>query len=151
MNAWAITAGVWVNDAEDGLLQDIDEWLETLAPFRSDYRHHRTGETNGDSHLKNLLAITPQVEKGYAVVRREWKKGDRVELVLPLVPQLVTPSDKIAATRGRVALRYGPLIYSAESVDQDITKVLSPDARLTTEWNPFGGLHRPLWTGHLCI
>ena len=55
VSAMHITAGVWVNDAEDGLLADIDEWLENLAPFRSDYRHHRSGETNGDSHLKNLL------------------------------------------------------------------------------------------------
>jgi len=55
VSAMHITAGVWVNDAEDGLLEDIDEWLETLAPFKPDYRHHRTGETNGDSHLKNLL------------------------------------------------------------------------------------------------
>ena len=54
VSAMHITAGVWINDAEDGLLQDIDEWLEKLAPF-SDYRHHRTGETNGDAHLKNLL------------------------------------------------------------------------------------------------
>lgn len=55
VSAMHITAGVWVNDAEDGLIQDIDEWLEGLAPFKADYRHHRTGETNGDSHLKNLL------------------------------------------------------------------------------------------------
>jgi secondary thiamine-phosphate synthase enzyme len=55
VSAMHITAGVWVNDAEDGLLADIDEWLEKLAPFRKDYRHHRTGETNGDSHLKSLL------------------------------------------------------------------------------------------------
>src|SRR3954447_20831144 len=55
VSAMHITAGVWVNDAEDGLLADIDEWLEKLAPFREDYRHHRTGETNGDSHLKSLL------------------------------------------------------------------------------------------------
>ncbi len=55
VSAMHITAGVWVNDAEDGLIQDIDEWLEKLAPFRRDYRHHRTGETNGDSHLKSLL------------------------------------------------------------------------------------------------
>ncbi len=55
VSAMHITAGVWVNDAEDGLLQDIDEWLERLAPYRPDYRHHRTGETNGDAHLKNLL------------------------------------------------------------------------------------------------
>jgi secondary thiamine-phosphate synthase enzyme len=55
VSAMHITAGVWVNDAEDGLLEDIDEWLERLAPFRRDYRHHRTGETNGDAHLKSLL------------------------------------------------------------------------------------------------
>ena len=55
VSAMHITAGVYVNDAEDGLIQDIDEWLEKLAPFRQDYRHHRTGETNGDSHLKSLI------------------------------------------------------------------------------------------------
>jgi len=55
VSAMHITAGVFVNDAESGLLADIDEWLEGLAPYRDDYRHHRTGETNGDAHLKNLL------------------------------------------------------------------------------------------------
>lgn len=55
VSAMHITAGVYVNDAEDGLIQDIDEWLERVAPFRKEYRHHRTGETNGDAHLKSLL------------------------------------------------------------------------------------------------
>jgi secondary thiamine-phosphate synthase enzyme len=55
VSAMHITAGMYVNDAEDGLIRDIDEWLERLAPFREDYRHHGTGETNGDSHLKSLL------------------------------------------------------------------------------------------------
>jgi len=55
VSAMHITAGVFVNDDEPGILQDIDTWLEGLAPFRSDYLHHRTGETNGDSHLKNIL------------------------------------------------------------------------------------------------
>ena len=55
VSAMHITAGVYVNDAEDGLIQDIDEWLERMAPFNPNYRHHRTGETNGDSHLKSLL------------------------------------------------------------------------------------------------
>jgi secondary thiamine-phosphate synthase enzyme len=55
VSAMHITAGVYVNDAEEGLIQDIDEWLERLAPFNSHYRHHRTGETNGDAHLKSLL------------------------------------------------------------------------------------------------
>ncbi|HHS12578.1 MAG TPA: YjbQ family protein [bacterium] len=55
VSAMHITAGVIVNDHESGLWQDMDEWVEQLAPFRSDYRHHRTGETNGDAHLKSLL------------------------------------------------------------------------------------------------
>ena len=55
VSAMHITAGVFVNDAETGLLADIDQWLEGLAPFKRDYRHHRTGETNADAHLKNLL------------------------------------------------------------------------------------------------
>ncbi|MCK5213498.1 MAG: secondary thiamine-phosphate synthase enzyme YjbQ, partial [Dehalococcoidia bacterium] len=55
VSAMHITAGVYVNDAESGLIEDIDEWLENLAPYRPNYRHHHTGETNGDAHLKSLL------------------------------------------------------------------------------------------------
>ncbi|MCS6789774.1 MAG: secondary thiamine-phosphate synthase enzyme YjbQ [Bacteroidia bacterium] len=50
-----LTASVIIQDNEPGLHQDIMEWLENLAPFRKDYQHHRTGEDNGDAHLKNLL------------------------------------------------------------------------------------------------
>jgi hypothetical protein len=52
-----------------------------------------------------------------------------------MAPQRVRADDRILANRGKVALRYGPLMYSIEQVDQDITKSLSPDAPLTTEWN----------------
>jgi len=55
VSAMHITASVYVNDAESGLIQDIEEWLQKLAPEGPAYRHHRTGETNGDAHLKNLL------------------------------------------------------------------------------------------------
>ena len=55
VSAMHITASVYVNDAEQGLIEDIDAWLERLAPFDKDYRHHHTGESNGDSHLKSLL------------------------------------------------------------------------------------------------
>ncbi len=55
VSAMHITAGVYVNDAESGLIADIEEWLEKLAPYRPDYRHHATGEMNGDAHLKSLL------------------------------------------------------------------------------------------------
>src|SRR5258705_10822357 len=52
VSAMHITAGVYVNDNESGLIEDIDEWLEQLAPFRKDYNHPDTGEDNGDRHLK---------------------------------------------------------------------------------------------------
>ncbi len=55
VSAMHITAGVYVNDAESGLIADIEEWLEESAPYRPDYRHHATGEMNGDAHLKSLL------------------------------------------------------------------------------------------------
>jgi len=55
VSAMHITAGVYVNDAESGLIADIEEWLEKLAPYKRDYKHHLTGETNGDAHLKSLL------------------------------------------------------------------------------------------------
>ncbi len=55
VSAMHITAGVFVNDDEPGLHEDIWEWLEGLAPYRAGYRHHRTGEDNGDAHLKSLL------------------------------------------------------------------------------------------------
>jgi secondary thiamine-phosphate synthase enzyme len=55
VSAMHITAGVYINDAEPGLINDIDDWLDELAPKGPDYRHHRTGEVNGDAHLKSLL------------------------------------------------------------------------------------------------
>ncbi|MBN1466029.1 YjbQ family protein [candidate division KSB1 bacterium] len=55
VSAMHITASVYVNDAEAGLIEDIDAWLQRLAPQGPDYHHHRTGEVNGDAHLKNLL------------------------------------------------------------------------------------------------
>ncbi|MGD0588696.1 MAG: secondary thiamine-phosphate synthase enzyme YjbQ [Thermoplasmata archaeon] len=49
-----ITAALYVNDNESGLIHDIETWVDRLAP-PGEYEHHRTGETNGDAHLKNLL------------------------------------------------------------------------------------------------
>lgn len=55
VSAMHITAGVYVNDAESGLIRDIDAWLEQLAPARPDYHHHQTGEDNADAHLKSMI------------------------------------------------------------------------------------------------
>ncbi|HVL39255.1 MAG TPA: secondary thiamine-phosphate synthase enzyme YjbQ [Fimbriimonadaceae bacterium] len=54
VSAMHITAAVYVNDLESGLIEDIKEWLDHLAP-RKNYRHHATGEDNGEAHLKNLI------------------------------------------------------------------------------------------------
>jgi secondary thiamine-phosphate synthase enzyme len=55
VSAMHITAGVFVNDWEDGLIHDFQVWLETLAPAGRDYRHHQTGEDNADAHLKRTI------------------------------------------------------------------------------------------------
>jgi len=62
VNAMHITASVYINDAESGLIQDYDDWLEKLAPFNASgdpeaggYRHNRTGEDNADAHLKRQV------------------------------------------------------------------------------------------------
>jgi len=54
VSAMHITAGIIVNDYEEGLWKDIMEWLERVAP-EADYRHHNTGEDNGDAHLKRIV------------------------------------------------------------------------------------------------
>ncbi len=56
-NAMHITASVYINDDESGLIEDYDEWLEQLAPHEpvSKYRHNRTGEDNADAHLKRQI------------------------------------------------------------------------------------------------
>ncbi len=67
VSAMHITAGVYINDAESGLLADIAEWIEKLAPYGKDYRHHHTGEDNGDAHLKSYLtnhALTAPITRG---------------------------------------------------------------------------------------
>ncbi len=82
----------------------------------------------------NGNAMTPTIEKGYAVINREWKAGDRIDLVLPLAPQQLKADEHIAADRGRIALRYGPLIYNVERADQsDIGQSLGA-APLRAEW-----------------
>jgi DUF1680 family protein len=84
----------------------------------------------------NGKSVTPQIENGYAIITRAWKTGDKVDLVLPLAVQRVKCDDRVAANRGRVALRVGPLIYNIESPDQNVDSVLKPDSALTRRWVP---------------
>jgi len=55
VSAMHITAGVYVNDWEGGLIEDFQSWLEKLAPAGMPYKHHQTGEHNADAHLKRTI------------------------------------------------------------------------------------------------
>ena len=82
----------------------------------------------------NGQPLTPEIRHGYAVIHRTWKKGDRVDFELPMTIQRVKASEKIEADRGRIALRYGPLLYNVEKADNgDIEKAIG-NAPLHVEW-----------------
>jgi len=84
----------------------------------------------------NGQQLTPKIQKGYAVVTREWKAGDRIELELPMVPQRVVADPRIKANTGLVALKYGPLVYNVETTDdKNIDRKLGT-APLRTRWRP---------------
>ena len=94
-----------------------------------------TPDANGIASLAlNGPRMDPVMEGGYAVITRTWRAGDRIDLELPLRVQRVKADERIAANRGRVALKYGPLVYNIEREDQDIDQALAPRAPLTTEW-----------------
>jgi DUF1680 family protein len=94
-----------------------------------------TPDANGIETLTvNGTTVPPAIEKGYAVITRTWKAGDRIDLTLPLRVQRVYADERIEANRGRVALKYGPLVYNIEEEDQDIHQALPPDSELTPEW-----------------
>jgi hypothetical protein len=78
--------------------------------------------------------VTPKIEKGYAIVTREWAAGDHIDMELPMEPQRITADSNIKADQGRVALRYGPLIYNVERADQaDISQALGAGP-IKAEW-----------------
>jgi DUF1680 family protein len=90
------------------------------------------------SGLKSLAvngkALAPKIENGYALIARRWEPGDRIDLELPMAVQRVTAGEEVAADRGRVALRYGPLIYNVERADQPDLNLALGSQPLTTEW-----------------
>ena len=92
-------------------------------------------EANGlESVAVNGEVVSPAIENGYVVIERSWKAGDHVDLQLPMKVQRVRAVEQVAATRGRVALRYGPVVYNFEAVDQKLDNVLAPGAPLKAEW-----------------
>lgn len=90
--------------------------------------------------LKSLTVNGQPIEvksvNGYVAITRKWSPGDKIELQIPMVVQRVKCDPKVAANIGRVALRYGPMIYNIESVDCDVDSILPADVPLTTQFAP---------------
>jgi len=86
------------------------------------------------SFAVNGKEVTLEMRKGYAVVTRTWKAGDRIELEFPMEPQRVEADERIKADLGSVALKYGPLIYSVETADNASFGQKLGNAPLRTEW-----------------
>jgi DUF1680 family protein len=89
------------------------------------------------------------MKKGYARITREWKKGDKVELTLPMLVERVYSNPKIRANVGRVALQHGPIVYCLEEVDngKDLNAVLLPkDAKMTVKTEKINGQSVPVIT-----
>jgi len=100
--------------------------LYSAMPVVNGYRHFAV----------NGKALKPGIERGYAVITRQWKAGDRISVEFPMEPQRLKADDRIQANSGSVALRYGALIYNVEAADQpDISKHLGA-APLKAEWRP---------------
>jgi DUF1680 family protein len=89
----------------------------------------------------NGSSQTPKIERGYAVITRDWKAGDLIEFELPIKPQRVKASETVAADRGLVAVRFGPLIYNFEAadnpgMDRSTLPALSSNSPLNAKWEP---------------
>ncbi len=84
----------------------------------------------------NGREVTPHIVRGYAVVTREWKAGDHIELELPMEPQRVIADDRVKADLGTVALKYGPLVYNVETADQQNIAQPLGEGPLKAEWKP---------------
>ena len=81
--------------------------------------------------------ITPAMEKGYAVIARTWKAGDRIEsCAADATSSGSRPATRSPPTSAGSPCAYGPLIYNIESVDQNVDLVLAPDSALSTQWKP---------------
>lgn len=130
---WNGTVKITVNPAEAR-----EFTIHVRSPERSvSDLYTSTPDADGITSISvNGQSLDAIPENGYVVIHRTWQPGDVIELELPLVVQRVKCIDEVEANRGRVALKYGPLVYNIESVDQDVDSVLPADAELTTEWRP---------------
>ncbi len=130
---WSGKVGITVNPAQSKTFS-----VYVRIPNRTTSKLYT--ETPAVSGVKSFSVngreMKPRIEKGYAVITRDWKAGDRIDMELPMEPQRVTADNRIKADTGDVALKYGPLVYNVETADgQNIDQPLG-SAPLKAEWRP---------------
>lgn len=117
----------------------IPGWARN-QPVPSDLYHYAGAPGAPATLAVNGKRVAMSLDKGYAVIAREWKPGDTVELYLPMPIRRVIANDQVAADHGRVALERGPILYAAEWADNPGGKVrnlvLPRDEKLTAEFKP---------------
>ncbi len=131
---WSGNVSIIVNPA-----QSKEFSVRVRAPNRSvSELYTSTPEVNGITSIAvNGAPVPLNIVNGYAVITRRWTAGDKIDVVLPMVPQRVKAATEVAADRGLVALRFGPLMYNVESADgNNMSGVLNENVPLTTEWRP---------------
>lgn len=135
---WDGKVGITVNPAESKAFS-----IKIRVPKRSvSELYSSVPDSDGLVSLAvNGAGQTAQMESGYAVITRHWKAGDKIELELPMKPQRVKASTELAADRGLVALRRGPLVYNFEAADNAgmegrALPTLKANSPLTTDWRP---------------
>lgn len=100
----------------------IPGWARS-QPVPSDLYRYVDQAPGGVGLKVNGRAVELKLEKGYAVLDREWKQGDTVDLLLPMAVRRVASHEAVAANRGRVAVERGPIVYAAEWADNPGGKV----------------------------
>jgi hypothetical protein len=125
--------------AEFALRVRIPGWARG-RPLPGDlYRYAEAGPADGVKLAVNGTSQDLRLEQGFAVLRRTWKAGDRVELDLPMPVRRVLAHEAVEADRSRVALERGPVVYCVEGADHDgraLHLVLPDDAKLAPEPRP---------------
>ena len=130
---WRGAVSIVVNPAES---RTFTVWLRVPRHETSSLYQDKP-KTGGIDNLRaNGFALSPKIEDGYIAITREWHPGDQIDFNIPMEIHRVKADPLVLADRGRVALRYGPLIYNVESVDQNIDGTLSESAPLSLQWNP---------------
>jgi uncharacterized protein len=128
---WHGAVAITVNPAEPK-----DFAVRVRVPNRKTSKlYAATPLVSGLKHLSvNGKPYEAKIENGYAVITRRWRAGDKIELELPLEVQKVTADPRIEADRGKVALRYGPLMYNVETADQPRIDLALGTELLSAAW-----------------